>query len=391
MDTTSVALSEPDAHGLTLHTLGAQRRMNEQEWLSGEGLRLEALSLQLDEAHRQLNQQRMELAAQEAGLDQRLRRLEHALKFVDQQQAEIDAQRLRLRSQRRRVGAALKQRKAELRDQLDQFQEALATSDDHGAETSSLEASSQIAELQRQRDELLLRLKGAEDGPTPSDQKAEDEKAYELRRRFEMAVEDMRAYKLRVAELEEQLAHRPKSIEKPAAGGPLNWAQQKANMLASLETDMGGSEPKNIDDRLTVEGAVRITDEVVADKDRELLQLRRQLEDLKAERTTANSHDAGVAAILDHDAVIAAERERLRKLQESMLDKQRTAEVELSMERAKLARQRVEMEDRLHAMESDIAHRQANNASGDNSAPVSRSLRGRWLARLGLKDGDGVA
>jgi hypothetical protein len=234
-------------------------------------------------------------------------------------------------------------------------------------------------------------LQCAEQEHAVSDPKAEDEKTYELRRRFEMAVEDMRAYKLRVAELEEQLAHGPKTIEKPSSGvasGPLNWAQQKAKMLASLETDMAGSDQQSIDDRLTVEGAVRITDEVVADKDRELVQLRRQMEDLKSQRTTANTHDDAVAAILDHDAVIAAERERLRKLQESILEKQRTAEVELSMERAKLARQRVEMEDRVHAMESDIAHRQANNASGDNSAPVSRSLRGRWLARLGLKDGE---
>jgi hypothetical protein len=159
-------------------------------------------------------------------------------------------------------------------------------------------------------------------------------------------------------------------------------------MLASLATDMGGDEKQ--DDRLTVEGAVRITDDVVAEKEREIAQLKRQMEDLRAERIAATAHDAEVADMLDHDALITSERERLRKLQESMLEKQRSAEVELAVERAKLARQRTELEDRMHALESDLARRQENGAgAGSNSgspAAQGKATRGRWLARLGLKD-----
>lgn len=390
MDTTSAPLSKPDAASLALHAVAERLCAAAQDGWVGQPQRASleqlALSQQLDEAHWQVVQQRGELATQAAHLDQQQRRLEHALRFVDQQQAELDAQRVRLRSQRRRVGADLKQRRADLNMQLEQLRHSLATT---GASAS--DSTSQVAQLLRERDDLLPRLEGANSDQSAANQKAADDKTYELRRRFEMAVEDMRAYKLRVAELEEQLAQRPKSVEKAAVGVPLNWAQQKANMLASLETDLDGSDQQSVDDRLTVEGAVRITDEVVAVKEREIEQLQRQLVELRAQRTTASAQDACVAAILDNDAVIAAERERLRKLQESVLDKQRTAEVELAMERATIARQLAEMEDRLHAMESDLAHQQGSSVASDNSAPVSRSLRGRWLARPGLKDGDGGA
>jgi chromosome segregation ATPase len=139
-----------------------------------------------------------------------------------------------------------------------------------------------------------------------------------------------------------------------------------------------------------VEGAIRITDDVVAEKEAEIKQLQRQLEDVRTERKSAASHDAEAASILDHDAVIAAERERLRKLQESCLDKQRETEVELSVERARLARQRVELEERMHAMETDLSRRQAaGNISKDQPAGgAAKSSRGRWLARLGLSHDD---
>ncbi|MCE9555270.1 MAG: hypothetical protein K8T91_18115 [Planctomycetes bacterium] len=390
MNTTSVPLIQPDSASLILHAGTELRRADAQPGLTAERLRLEGLSQELEEAYLQLVHQRGELAVQAAQLDQQQRRLEHALRHVDQEQTDVDAQRIRLRSQRRRVSDSLKQRKAELLSQLQQFHAALAE-----ANVQPADSTGQVAQLQRERDDLLQRLEGVEAKQLAveenADPKADDDKTYELRRRFEMAVEDMRAYKHRVEELEEQLAQRPRSVEKAPATGPLNWAQQKANMLASLETDMAGTDQKSIDNRLTVEGAVRITDEVVAAKEQEIQQLRQQLDELRAQRSTASAQDAGIAAVLDHDAVVAAERERLRKLQESVLEKQRTAEVELAVERAKIARQRVEMEDRMHALESDLAHRQGSTVASDNAAPVSRSLRGRWLARLGLKDGDGGA
>jgi len=358
-----------------------QRWVVRQEWASRER---QTHARQMDLWQQQLVEERADLADREAQLDKQQRKWEHALQFASQQQADLDAQRLRLRAQRRHVGATLAQRREELRRQLQEFHEALAA-----AGGAAPAANDQIQQSQQERDALRQRLQQAESAAAAGGDKDESDLSYELRRRFEMAVEDMRAYKHRVEELEQQLAQRADKQAPAAASGPRNWAQQKAEMLASLETDLGGTDQKSIDNRLTVEGAIRITDDVVSEKEAEIKQLKRQLEDLRTERKSAAAHDAAAAAMLDHDAVIAAERERLRKLQESYVEKQRAAEVEISVDRARLARQQVELEERAHALETDLARRQVAGSSDDEPPSAgSKSVRGRWLARLGLSNDD---
>jgi hypothetical protein len=60
----------------------------------------------------------------------------------------------------------------------------------------------------------------------------------------------------------------------------------------------------------------------------------------------------------------------------------RQAEIELSLERAKLARDRSAIEEKVHAYEEKLATAQAG------PAVPAKLPRGRWLARLGLKDGN---
>jgi hypothetical protein len=62
----------------------------------------------------------------------------------------------------------------------------------------------------------------------------------------------------------------------------------------------------------------------------------------------------------------------------------REAEIELSLERAKLARDRVSIDDKIRAHEEQLAA-QASLPAGSSPAGT-RPVRGRWLARLGLKD-----
>jgi hypothetical protein len=98
-----------------------------------------------------------------------------------------------------------------------------------------------------------------------------------------------------------------------------------------------------------------------------------------------NSTDSITASqAVDNDAAVREERERLKRLQEQWSEKLREAEVELAVERAKLARQRAELEE------------QHRGTTGETNTPVaadsnplgSPSYRGRWLARLGLTDAD---
>jgi hypothetical protein len=65
----------------------------------------------------------------------------------------------------------------------------------------------------------------------------------------------------------------------------------------------------------------------------------------------------------------------------------RQAEVEISLERAKLARERAELEDKLRAWETERSTWQA--AAGEATSDKTKKPAGRkWLARLGLGDSE---
>jgi hypothetical protein len=139
-------------------------------------------------------------------------------------------------------------------------------------------------------------------------------------------------------------------------------------------------------DRLSIESTIRITDEVVASKDREIADLRSRMHE-PAAMAGGGANAAAVADLLDRDEVIQAERAKLNQLQDEWREKLRHAEIEASLERAKLARERADLDERIRAFE---AQRAAFAASGNASTDVAvtKPQSGRWLSRLGLKDND---
>jgi len=72
-------------------------------------------------------------------------------------------------------------------------------------------------------------------------------------------------------------------------------------------------------------------------------------------------------------------------LQTEWEGKMRTAEVEISVERAKLARERSDLEEKLRVLEERSATMGAQTPAANAAAKEPK--RGRWLERLGLKDG----
>ena len=60
---------------------------------------------------------------------------------------------------------------------------------------------------------------------------------------------------------------------------------------------------------------------------------------------------SAIAELLNTDELIRVERENLTRLQEELQQKLRQAEIEVSLERARLSRERVAMEDRLRQHE----------------------------------------
>jgi hypothetical protein len=157
----------------------------------------------------------------------------------------------------------------------------------------------------------------------------------------------------------------------------MDWQAQKARLLAALESEDAEESPtaERKQDLVTIEGTISITDRVVAEKDSEIAKLRDQL----AQRPTEVAPKSEAAELLDKDEIIVAERNKLAALQKEWHDKLRAAELEMSVQRATLARKEAEVEQKLQA---------AHEAQSDPAIGADGKPRRRWLSALGLRDDD---
>lgn len=173
------------------------------------------------------------------------------------------------------------------------------------------------------------------------------------------------------------------TTNRPPAPALTNWETEKRRILAELESDDGKEDSEIAQQRLQIEDIIRKTDEIVAEKDREIEELHHLL---KNQSDSLGSVAVGAAALdqlFDQDAIIRDQRERLKLLEDEARERLRRAEIEISQERARLARREVEIEERLRTMDLRTG---AAATADDALCPTGRPVRGRWLARLGLTE-----
>lgn len=247
--------------------------------------------------------------------------------------------------------------------------------------------SPELAGLRSERDALAARVAELEAAATAAESNGGDaqQEREDLQRRFEMAVDDVRQLKQENAKLREQLA----SAANGSSGGTAedangsDWAAQKARLMAMLaeEDDGGEISADRVTERATVTKTIAATDRVIANKDQEIAELRAALEMRGEGDAACDAEAAERQQLFDADDVVAAERARLTKLTAEWEDKLRAAELEFSVERAKLAREQAAVRDRMLELQSGNAQ---FNEVGEGGKP-----RRRWLAALGLhEDGD---
>ncbi len=155
-------------------------------------------------------------------------------------------------------------------------------------------------------------------------------------------------------------------------------------MLAQLDAEQDGTEPEvTAAKRLEIEDVLKNTDAELARRDREIAELRSLLEQQADARQGVAVGAAAVAQLIESDELVQEEREKLRSMQKTWEEKFRQSEIELSMERAKLARERLLLEEQKQDLEAAL-HAAAQNGSLD---PKDKDPKGRkWLSRLGLKE-----
>jgi hypothetical protein len=180
--------------------------------------------------------------------------------------------------------------------------------------------------------------------------------------------------------------------------------QQKLVQLAAREQDLRQHEEQlqRAEQSAANENTVQLELEEALN---ELESLRQRNQELQAQLVTdevANKAFAGqqsfitevaaadpdaISQVLDQDEVIRTERERLQKLQDEWREKLREMEVQTSLDRAKLARERNEMLARIQALELKLA-KHGIDFDLTESTSGKEFGKGRWRAALGIRDTD---
>lgn len=328
------------------------------------------------------------------------------LKQLESQQAEITRERDQLKADKMRLSAELEKVRAEYRAKIAEVAS--------GREQQTAGEASTSIELQRLRDEnkqleawlneatAAAEAAKADAGASSGEASpGSSQELADLHRRLEMATSDCRELKSKNSELQDQLAKGGSSGSKsdtkspaPAGSQGMDWEAQKQRMLARLEADYDDTDPVQKADRMTVENALQVTEDALAAKDQQVAEVRREVEELRSllenQSSSIGQFAVGAAAfagMLDKDELVRHERESLQKMQEAMREQLKQAEIDISMERAKIARDRAELDEQLHALQREKAQQAASDpASGGDKG--KKPARGRWLSRLGLSDGE---
>ena len=192
----------------------------------------------------------------------------------------------------------------------------------------------QISDLRAARDELL----------ESQGEGTDREETAALQMQLEAALAETRELADENARLSAQL--NTTDGDEGAHGVALDWEAQKRRLLSQLETEFDVETDADRKDRLTVEGAIKVTDRIVVERDQEIAELRMLLDQQSGNLEQVAVSAAAIADTLDQDEIIREERERVRQIKEEMHEKLRQTELDLSLERAKLARERVELDEK---------------------------------------------
>jgi chromosome segregation ATPase len=157
----------------------------------------------------------------------------------------------------------------------------------------------------------------------------------------------------------------------------LSWDERKKLLMQELdgETSSVVNDDISIADPDALAHLIQSSQIEIERRDREIEELKKLL------TTQSNTISEGVnleaerSKVLDADEIIQQERSRLQTIQSELDEKLRKAEIDLSLERARLARDRQLVEERQQALKNQIAE------SDTNTPGVKKR---NWLASLGL-------
>jgi hypothetical protein len=156
-------------------------------------------------------------------------------------------------------------------------------------------------------------------------------------------------------------------------------SQTSQEIAASIDPDWSNNPVAFIDDLVD---RLAEAEKTIADRNAEIHELQILLQNRADTRNDNVAFGAAaIAGMVDSDELVIAERQRLAELKTEWEDKFRTAEIEVSLERAKLSRERQALARRAEELEEQIEQLQKEKRDAREYPQSGR----RWLAELGLQ------
>jgi chromosome segregation ATPase len=375
----------------------------EQE-LNRRGESLASAESEFKHAQDELNSVRAELEQRADQLAQTEERLNLTARRLAEDEEALEKEKAATRRQRRRIANQLKERRAELlqdldqqRQQIEQLQATHGAEDDQALQLLSDQRDALADErdrlqekldkldskFQQQRSEIdeLRQLLAAVDQHSTSDASTQQQ-ADDLQMRLDLAMKEIRE----LQELNADLQQSVEDVKAEASTGnesPFDWETQKRRLLEWM--DGGEAATLSDDEKESLQDKIRVTDEIVTDKDRKIADLQNKLQQQRAVAPPDTAQPA--QEDVDRDAAVQEERKSLAKLQEALREKMREAEVEISLERAKLAREKSALQEKICDLETVIEKRLSELRAG-SSGNAQGKPASRWRIRLGLDGSD---
>ena len=351
---------------------------------------------------------------------QREARLESQRAALEQATADMLQQQARTHMQRRVIAQTMRAQKAELmleyellrqnlaeQAELERTQrvdaqspaEALDTQDYSQLELELQEVRTELVRTQQDLQETALLLQELEQSQAigPAECNESNEKEYrnssaksdaliaELESRLANAGQELSDLKNQNFDLASQVAkhqvlssgHSPQVNFDSSA---LTWEERKQLIMRQLEDELaedGRNDSTDATGRLEIEKVLQTTQVEIDRRDTEIAELHSIIQQQSDTRQGVAIGAAAFAQAFDADEIIQQERQKLKEIQLQWEDKLRQAEIDVSLERARLARERTQLE-----LELDTTQRERKAAG----PPPTESKRRKWLDHLGLRE-----
>ena len=323
---------------------------------------------ELDEFQQELASRECEVSRLEGEIDSSRERLQQETTQFEQDRERLDAKAGKTATQRRLIARQLRDHRGQIAQEIEPSLDVTEVTE----LTSELESASEKIELLEHE---LARVREVNNDLDSADRDAMND----IRAELDAANEEAQELRIQNQDLAARIAEGQVAgagYSGQIASESMTWEQRKESMLRQLNAEeTGDSTDDDPARRMEINEILERTDREVARREDEIAELRCLLAEQSGAMGDVAVGGAAVLQMLDQDTLIAEERAKLQRIQAEWEDKLRQAEIDVSLERARLARERIELEQRV----ADLQHStQVEEESGTKGR--------KWLARLGLAE-----